>query len=392
MQAKLTAKRKMLGQGFPKYRKRRRDLCGNVGAVKRAFPLAPFILGAVICALAVPLSVMSAMRTDTALAEWWTRNVQAGWERAVGTLTSWLPFSVTELFIVLGICAGVYLIMRAFVDLCTAKFARVGIGALSVCVAAMYILNIYVLSMGFGYYRAAMPVPQSGKKYDERQTVTAIEFFLDDYTALADRFERDDDGQVVCPYTFAELAELIKAEYARLDDPYFAAYTPTAKPIVNSWFLSDMLITGITFLPFGEAGVNTVAPPTTITVTMAHELAHAKGVQREGDANLLAWYILVSSDNDYLRYCGYYGAFDNLLSAVLLFDDRDEYDRLVGLMSPRVFAERTAARKYWNAQPDLIGNIAEFFNDIYLKLNGALNGTGSYGDGNKSDEIGRAHV
>lgn len=374
-------------QSLCKYGKCRRARTQSVVCVKRALPIVPFILGAIVCALAIPIAVMLAVRTDPVIAERWTRTIQAGWERAIGTLTSWLPFSVMELFIVAGVIAGVFLIVRLFVDLSTARFGRVVTGALSVCVGAAYIFNIYVLSMGFGYYRGVMPIPQSGKKYDEQQAVAAIEYFLDDYTALANGLERDTDGYVVCPYTFAELAELMKAEYARLDDPYFAAYTPTAKPIANSWFLSDMLITGITFLPFGEACVNTVAPPTTVTVTMAHELAHAKGVQREGDANLLAWYLLVSSDNDYLRYCGYYGAFDNLLTAVLLFDDRDEYNRLAKLVSPRVFDERTSARKYWNAQPDVIGNIAEFFNNIYLKLNGALNGTGSYGDGNFSDVI-----
>ena len=31
--------------------------------------------------------------------------------------------------------------------------------------------------------------------------------------------------------------------------------------------------------------------------------------------------------------------------------------------------------------------IGEFFNDLYLKINGANNGTGSYDDGNKSDVI-----
>lgn len=376
------------GSSIKKHAVRDRSANGRFAiTVKRPFNMTPFILAVTAVAFALPLVVMLGIRTDTAIAEWWTRNIQAGWERAVGTLTSWLPFSVFEFFVTAGIIVGVYLLVRLFVNLCAGRFRRVITGALAVSIGAVYILNVYVLSMGFGYYRTVMPIPQAGRDYDKARLTSVIEYFVDDYNALALAFERDDNGCAVCPYTFAELSNLIADEYSRLDGTYFARYTPKAKPVVNSWLLSDMLITGITFLPFGEATVNTVAPPSEMTLTMAHELAHTKGVQREGDANLLARYVLLNSDNDYLRYCGYYGAFYNLVSAVMLFDDRDEYRRLVNKLDPAIGAENNYARVYWNSQPDIVGKIAQGFNDLYLKLSGALNGVGSYGDGNKSDVI-----
>lgn len=355
--------------------------------VKRPIRLSPFILAAVFCALCVPLAVMLDVRENTAVAEWWTTHIQASWEKTVGTLTDWLPFSVLELFIVIGVMAGVFLLVRLFVNLCKAKFRRILIGVLSLCVGGAYILNIYALSMGFGYYRAPMPIPQAGADYTENQARAAIEYFLEDFNALADTLDRDENGCVKCPYTFKELADILKKEYARLDDAYFAAYTPRIKPVVNSWFLSDTLTTGVTFLPFGEATVNTDAPPSTVTLTAAHELAHAKGVQREGDADLLARYVLLSSDDGYLRYCGYYGSFDNLLETMLLFGDHAAYNELGVSISKRVSAEHKYAIDYWNSQPDIVGRIAQFFNHIYLQSNGASNGTGSYDDGNKSEVI-----
>ncbi|MDE6617800.1 MAG: DUF3810 domain-containing protein [Clostridiales bacterium] len=355
--------------------------------VKRPIGRAVFILAAVACGLLMPLLLMNDLRTDPQIAEWWTTHIEAGWERVMGTLTSWLPFSVMEFFIVCLIGLGIFFYVRLIINLGRARFKRILTGALSVCVGVIYLLNLYMVSMAFAYYRAEMPIPQSQTKYDAESVKPVIEYFLSDYNKLSETLPRDKNGCVECPYTFPELAERIKVEYAKLTDPYFNQYTPTAKPIVNSWFMSQMLITGMTFLPTGEANVNNAAPPTTRTITLAHELAHAKGVFREGDANLLARYVLISSDDDYLRYCGYYYAFDNLLEAFILTEDMQSYRSFSARISGKVRTERWYASDYWNSQLDLIGQIAEFFNNWYLESNGATNGTGSYENGNQSTVV-----
>lgn len=373
---------------MPKRYARMYDIYGRrAQKVKRPIGRAVFILAAVLCGLLIPLLLMLDLRTDPQIAEWWTTHIEAGWERVIGTLTSWLPFSVMEFFIVclIGLCIFFY--VRLIINLGRARFLRILTGVLSICVGVIYMLNLYMLSMAFAYYRAEMPIPQSKKTYDAESVKPVIEYFFADYNKLAETLPRDKNGCVECPYTFSELAERVKVEYAKLTDPYFNEYTPTAKPVVNSWFMSQMLITGMTFLPTGEASVNNAAPPTTRTITLAHELAHSKGVFREGDANLLAWYVLVTSDDDYLRYCGYYYSFDNLLETFVLTEDIESYHDYLTRLSNRVRVERRFAADYWNSQWDLIGQIAEFFNNWYLEANGATNGTGSYDDGNQSTVV-----
>ena len=51
---------------------------------------------------------------------------------------------------------------------------------------------------------------------------------------------------------------------------------------------------------------------------------------REGDANLLAQQVLISSDDEFLRYCGYFGSFYSLASAVSLAGEHDKFAELVG--------------------------------------------------------------
>lgn len=360
--------------------------------VKRIIPLAPVVLAAVTAALLIPLVIMNALRTDVNRAEWWSRNIARGFERAVGVLTSWLPISVYEFLIVVLICVGLFLFGRLVINLCRGAFGKILTGVLSLAVCAAYVGNAYMLSMGFGYYRRALPLPQAGADYRVKEVIKITEYFLDDYNALAEKLPRDDNGCVINPYGFDGTSQRIAAEYARLTDGYFSPYTPKAKQVVNSWLMSDMLITGVTFLPTGEANLNVAAPPSVITFTTAHELAHTKGVQREGDANLIAQYVLLSSEDEYLRYCGYYNAFGALMSAVILamgdeLQYAEEYNRLVGKMCPLVAVEKRYANDYWSKQPDIIGKLSEFFNDIYLKFNGASNGTGSYGDGNHTSVI-----
>lgn len=362
------------------------DCRGNKAAtVKRAVGLLPFVLGAIAAALAVPFAVMNGLRTDPALAEWWTVHVAQGYERFVGTLTSVLPISVFELFVVLLVGAGAYLLVRLVANLCAARFYRIIKGLTVVAVGAAYVLDMYMLSMGFGYYRAPMPLMGSGADYDAKQAAMAAYWFLDDFNSLSLGMERDKNGFAVCPYSRRELAKRMRDEYARLDEGYFFNYTPIAKPVVNSWFLSSVMITGVTFLPTGEANVNVAAPPTTATFTMAHELAHTKGVQREGDANLISYYVMLSSEDDYIRYCGYYATFYSFVSAVSLTDaENPDYADIVRSVAQPTRDEYRATSDYWDRQPDITGQIGEFFNNIYLLFNGAENGTGSYDDGHIS--------
>ncbi len=360
---------------------------GRLETVHSALPRAIFILAAIACFLLITFLVMTEIRTDPATAEFWTNHIERGYEHAVGAMTSWLPVSAFELLFCLLIGLGVFLFVRLIINLCRAKFFRILSGALWLSAGALYVLNLYMLSMGFGYFRAEMPMAQAGEDYDAAQTAVVARYYLDDYNALSRKLERDGNGEVICPYSFGELSSLMRKEYERLDDNYFFSYTPKAKPIVNSYVLSAMGITGITFLPVGEATLNIAAPATYGTFTMAHELAHTKGVQREGDANLIAQYILITSDDDYLRYCGYYASIYNLFEAVELAGDGETYRELLSSIDPLIRAEKYREYEYWQSQPDIVGKVSEFFNNIYLMFNGADNGTGSYDDGVQMDVI-----
>ena len=115
-------------------------------------------------------------------------------------------------------------------------------------------------------------------------------------------------------------------------------------------------------------------------------MAHAKGVAREGDANLVSYYVLLNSDDPYLRYCGYFSCYSQIPNAVYITTQDAEQTKAFAW--PAVASTESAnVVAYWQKQPDIIGSISEFFNNLYLKLNGANNGTNSYQDGTNSGII-----
>ena len=59
----------------------------------------------------------------------------------------------------------VFLFVRLVINLSKKRFKAILNGALAMGAAAMVVLNLYMASMGFGYYRADMPLPQAGANY-----------------------------------------------------------------------------------------------------------------------------------------------------------------------------------------------------------------------------------
>lgn len=357
------------------------------------------ILGSVAVFLVAVLITLLILRTvSPTLADAVTMNITQWWVYIIGHINSVLPVSVFEGFIILAIISLIIFIILLIIRIVKRNFFTLFKSLLIFAIIALSLGNFYTLTAGFAYYRSAISIPQSTNKYDNPQIIDAATYFIDDYNALATKFKRDENGNVISPYSIKELSNKIAQEFTNFNSDYLFDYTPRAKPIFNSWFMTLTSITGITFVPFGEPNINKDAPSSDIPQVMAHEMSHAKGVMREGDCNFLAYYILLSSSDDYLRYCGYFSCFGSMLSAVDAGEKTiDNYKELSAKINPLIKKELQNSSKFWSSKAnrqDLIGfmtrtmnSISKFFNDMYLRLNGLDNGTGSYDDSSTDGDI-----
>jgi len=338
-----------------------------------------------VVVLAMVSCIVFLVSTNVEIAEKMTRSWSRAWTSGMGKIVSAVHFSVFEwiCFVLVGVAIGlvVWMIMLA----CKKQWLKAGKVLGSMLVAIVSVVTIYVSTTSICYNRATLPFDLvESSRIDKDMVAQSVENFFSEFEKTANRISTDDKGRSISPYTFEQLTEKVKEEYAKLDKGYFGEYTSTAKPIVFDKIMSHCNILGITFVPFGEANVNDLAPMTEIVPTMVHELAHTKCVMRESDANFLSVYLLLNSDDEYLRYCGYIFSYRYLRQALIYSGN---YELLESLTLPSVAkADIKYENEFWKKY-NFFTNISNFFNDLYLKMNGQ-SGLGSYFENNKGEQIG----
>lgn len=318
------------------------------------------------------------IKLSSSASEWFAAHISRKWIEVSGRVFGVFPFSWYELTLyALGI-AIIAVVVLLIVRLVKRRFKKVLSLLIAVAITVFAFLNIYTISAGFNYNRADVALPGHDAEITDEEVAVLSKKFFEEFALISASLERDKKGNVVCPYTFSQLGKLLKKEYKRLaGEKYFSSYTPTPKKILSSRIMSEMHLEGVFFAPYGEVNLNPDIPAVELPVAMAHEMAHAKGVMREDEANMAAYYITCSSDDAYLRYCGYVAVYSRVLSAVH-FDDELRKE-LRASIDENVFIDVAYEADFWNKYK-LLAKITDFFNNLYLKLHGVKEGTDSYYD------------
>lgn len=322
------------------------------------------------------LAIFLCLRTSVDISEYFTKNVTEPITRVLAKIGSASTNSLFEVFVVVSITLAVIVLAILIAFLVKKKF-RQSLKLFCLIGSICFLFgSFYMLVAGFAYNRK--PVEKFYTEAVEyRDFYEIVKYFKSDYDYLANKMNRDENGMTICPYDYQELNAVLKNEVKRLDEYYNVDSCYDVKPLkIMSDFLANNGISGITFTPSGDCGVNKNQPSVEITYTALHEMMHSIGVMRENEANAVSCYLLISSDNEYLRYCGYFGYYGYLLQALSLNYDKEEYSAV--RVSEKVTVELKTVTEYWNSQSSFFDKVGDFFNDIYLKLSGQKEGSGSY--------------
>ena len=350
-----------------------------------------YVRGAVLVTLAALLITFSSLKNNPAVCEAMTRGFSRFYGAVMSKITSWVPFSLTELsFITLG--AGIIALFTfAMIGLKRKKYIGSINRGLEIGCIILLSLNSYTLSCEFAYKRKEMPLPYYEGEILRTEHIPIYNYYVDDVNLCISELEFEETGEVKTNMSLQELTDEIKKAYAIIDgDDYFASHFGGVKPMLSSFIYREFQITGVTYSPLAEANINILNTKTGIPLTVAHELAHTKGVMREDDANKLAFYVCINSDHPYLRYSAYTAYFSQLSGMVTDYYLKEEEMENLHKLDATFRKTRYYEYQYWK-EHDLLGDIGEFINDLYIKSNGVETGVDSYYEGTDYKEDPETH-
>jgi hypothetical protein len=348
-----------------------------------------------IGALVAFFGLIFLLRENEKIAEFITQNLTRHISDAAGKFTSKFTFSFLEAAVIALIIALVVLLVVAVECLRKKKFKGVLKGFLIVLTIIIAYVDFYALTAGAAFYRAPIALPIYGdfdETYGADEVQKAAESFLFDYYTLYHKLEKDDYGEIKAPYILDELNDLLYEEFKRLDGKYFFENTPRVKAIDNAWFMDLAGKAGYAFVPFGESNIDATGYANYIPSTMAHEIAHSKGVTREAEANLVSAYILITSENEYLRYCGYLDYLGDLATAIKISDVYD-FERAKTFLNKKTSLSSygTSTSEYSMLEEHVLIPFTKLFAGLFSIYDGIYVDVNSYESPYGTIETGETH-
>jgi len=349
--------------------------------IKKLWALCPLAHGAALVSAALILLHLLT-RHNAPLMRRVSANAVRPLHRALSELTGLVRFSVAE-FVITAFVGGVlvYIIMQIRgMRQKEGRGLRLYRMLMSVLSALLTVYCGYTLLWGVYYYGDDF-VQRSGferEKISIEQLETVTRYFAARSNEYSLCVERDGSGA----YSADKRAILDKSTevYLKAEKIYPCLEGPQirAKGLWSSRLLSYMDFTGF-FFPFtAEANLNIDFPPSMLPSTVAHELAHQRGVAKEQEANFVA--VLSSleyGDADYC-YSACLLAYTHLGNA-LYSADYDRFEPIYYSLNSYVLRDFQVNRDYWKKFETPVQTLSTEIYDSFLKSYEQELGMKSYG-------------
>ncbi len=329
------------------------------------------------------LGLYLALRHDRGLMNGFADRITTPLKGALGRLCALTSLSVMELLYVLAGAAALAYVVGSVIAVVKARGRRWRRAYGALLLAADVSLTVYALfclMWGVNYWTdsfqdrsgiTAQPVAA-----EDLEAVTA--YFAQQLADTADSVPRDENG------VYAVSKEQILAEsrlvYGGVTEQFpFLDFRDTGvKAVGCSRFMSIMGFTGVYFACIGESNVNVDSPACLLPSTVAHELAHQRGIAWEQECNFLGVLASVTSGMPDYVYSGWLLGFIHLGNA-LYETDPEAYWAIRNALPETVSADLRDNNAYWDQFRDnVVEKVSDTVYDAALKSYGDANGMKSY--------------
>ncbi|MEG1126553.1 MAG: DUF3810 domain-containing protein [Oscillospiraceae bacterium] len=327
--------------------------------------------------------LFNVFKSNMAAMQWLVQNITTPYKRAMGAFCSRLSFSVAEIIwaiIIIGcITFVIYAIMRTIKEKKNKAVKAFRFAVTALCIA-LTVYAGFTFLWGANYYTASFNA-QSGiepKPITKQQLYETTCFFADKANETAVLTQRTANGLYKADLNdvFAKSKGLyseIEIEY-----PFIKGADLGAKPMYFSKILSIANYTGFYFPFTGESNINIDAPSAFIPSTIAHEIAHQRGIAPEQTANFLAVRVCELSEDVNYNYSGWLMGYVYLINA-LYSADKTMYHAVADKMSPLVNADLEYNNVYWQKYQSKVADAVDATYSGFLKSYSQELGSKSYG-------------
>ncbi len=337
----------------------------------------------ILFVLAVMAGILQvAFLISPAFADFYNRYPGAYVRGLLATLTGWFPFSLAETLLMM-LPVIVVLMILLILKVSKGTLRQMVRLTLSMLAVLSFFFSSFVLGFSAGYRGSSL-----AKKLGlDRQKVSAEELDATARVLLAGLNEVLPEihfrygSSSVMPYTIKDMNQKLQEAYADAADTY--SFLPTFYSSVKQIVLSEPMtythISGVYTYFTGESNLNVNFPDYTLPYTAAHELAHQRGIAREDEANFIAFLICLESDDPYIRYSGYMGVYEYVISA-LYKADKDRYQALLQETNLAFRYEMIAYNDFFDKyKENVAADVSGAINNSYLQSQGQTAGSKSYG-------------
>ncbi len=311
---------------------------------------------------------------------WFVQNVSAPWKQFWGGVVDPLPFSAAEL---LGTLLVLWLIGMTVYTVYEKRVRHRFVVARRIVMLAAVLVWIYAgfcMSWGVHYYTATFAEKSGlGRQPISVEDLTAVtRWFAEGASSAAKQVERDDEGRFLADsdrilgYGDGCYSQIVE-EWPFLDGPH-----RTPKPAFYSKGMSAAAFTGYLFPFLGESTLNVHAPNVYLPVTVAHEMAHQRGVAPEQEANFLGIAACLSCDDAEYQYSGWLFGYSHLSNA-LHAADQEAWQAIWEDLDERCKKDIEWNDGYWRDFSSPVTSLVQGGYSGFLQSYGQSMGLRSYG-------------
>ena len=321
--------------------------------------------------LAVDLAVLGlylALRQNRQLMNSFADHVTTLLKAALGRLCALTSLSIMEILYALAAVGAVAYTVWSVIAVVKARGHRGRRVYSALLGAADGILTVYVLfclMWGVNYWTDS---------FQDRSGITAQPVAAE----TADTVPRDENGVYAVPKE--QILSESRSVYGGVTElfPFLEFPDTGVKAVRCSRIMSVMGFTGVYFACVGESNVNVDSPACLLPYTIAHELAHQRGVAWEQECNFLGVLASVTSGMPDYIYSGWLLGFIHLGNA-LYETDPEAYWAIRGTLPAAVEADLRDNSAYWDQFRDnVVEKVSDTVYDAALKSYGDANGMKSY--------------